>query len=194
VFAKESVSQPFDLGIRDGIDLRIEIAHSPYVTRKSFLAYLRDVMVPSIKSNWNLPGCSEKSSIIFWDDCSDYCSEDIFEKLTNHEILLITYPPLTMPISQVLDVLLFGRLKSANKYLPRDDNQDPQVDHAMRDFLTYEIVTTSNTVRGSWEKADFGLVKRDDTYYLWINEGKIWTNPEFVEMWQIDYPDARLSQ
>jgi hypothetical protein len=91
-------------------------------------------------------------------------------------------------------MLLFGCLKSAKKYLPRDDSQDPQVDHAMGIFRVHEIATTSSTVRGSWEKASFGFVKKDGTYYLWANEGKIRTNPEFVETWQIDYPETRLSQ
>jgi hypothetical protein len=149
VFAKESMSRHVNSNIHDWIDIRIEIAHSPYVMKESFLAYLTYLVIPSIESNRNLTGCQEKPTIIFCENCSCHCSEDILEELANHGILLITYPLHSSQIFQVLNVLLFGRLKSATKYLPRDDNQDPQVDHAMRIFRVYEITTMSSTVRDS---------------------------------------------
>jgi hypothetical protein len=73
----------------------------------------------------------------------------------------------------VLDVLLFDRLKSAKKSLPRDDSQDPQADHAMRVSRASEITTTSSTVRGSREKIGFGFVKRDGIYDRLVNKGPI---------------------
>jgi hypothetical protein len=194
VSARQSVLQVFEMGVRDGIDLRIKIAQSPYITKELFLEYLREVVIPSIESNRDLPGCRGKPAIIFCDNCSCHCSEDILRELAHHGVLLITYPPHTSHIFQVLDVLLFGRLKLAKKHLSRNDDLDPQVDHAMRVFRAYEIATTSTTVRSSWEKAGFGFVKRDGTYYLWVDEGKIRRCPEFCEVWQIDYPEARLSQ
>jgi hypothetical protein len=113
VSAKKSVARLFDSGIRDGIDLRIEIAHSLYVRKESFLAYLRDVVIPSIESNQNLSGCQENPATIFCDNCSCHCSERILEELANHGILLMTDPPHTSQIFQVFDMLLFGRLKPA---------------------------------------------------------------------------------
>jgi hypothetical protein len=47
----------------------------------------------------------------------------------------------------VLEVMLFGCLKSAKQYLPRNQDLDPQVGHTMRVFRTYEIATTSTTIR-----------------------------------------------
>jgi hypothetical protein len=55
VSAKESVSRVFDLGIRDGIDLHVEIAPSRYITKESFLAYLMSVVIPAVESNRNVP-------------------------------------------------------------------------------------------------------------------------------------------
>jgi hypothetical protein len=43
-------------------------------------------------------------------------------------------------------------------------------------------------------KAGFGFIRRNDTYYLWANEDKIRRKPGFQEVWQLDYPEARLSQ
>jgi hypothetical protein len=56
---------------------------------------------------------------------------------------------------QVLDALLFGRLKVLKKSLPKDDDEDREIDHILRIFRVYEGATTSMTIRGSWEKAGF---------------------------------------
>jgi hypothetical protein len=90
--------------------------------------------------------------------------------------------------------MLFGRLKSAKKYLPRNQELDAQIDQTIGVFRPYEIATTSPTIRGSWGKAGFGLVRRNDTCYLWAHEDNIWRSPEFQEIWQLDYLDVWLSQ
>jgi hypothetical protein len=38
------------------------------------------------------------------------------------------------------------------------------------------------------EKTGFGFVRRNDTYYVWINENTIRKSPEFQEVWQLDDP------
>jgi hypothetical protein len=43
-------------------------------------------------------------------------------------------------------------------------------------------------------KAGFGSVRINNAYYLWVNEGKIRRSPEFQDVWQLDYPEAQLSQ
>jgi hypothetical protein len=56
----------------------------------------------------------------------------------------------------VLDVMLFGRLKSTKKYLPRNPELDPQLDHAIRACRAYEIATTSMTIRDHGQKSALG--------------------------------------
>jgi hypothetical protein len=109
-------------------------------------------------------------------------------------MILTAYAAHSSHLFQVLDVPLFCRLKSAKRYFTRDDSLDPHVDHTFRVFRAYEIATTSTTVRSSWEKAGFGSVRRDGTDYLWVDEGRIRASPEFVKVWQVDYPEKRLSQ
>jgi hypothetical protein len=154
-WAWEQVSvSAIDLGIHDGIDSCIEIAHSLHVTKEAFLAYLRDVVIPSIGSRQNLPGCQEKSAIPFCDDCSCqsfkglmcYCSAASRRRKNIDRAMTIKIRKSTMPCT----------------------------------FLTDETARRSSTVRGSWEKAGFGLVKRGRTDHLCLSEGKIRTNPEFV--------------
>jgi hypothetical protein len=142
-----------------------------------------------VENNRQLPGCQEKPSVIFCDNCSCHCSDDVLRDLATHGILLMTYPPHSSHIFQVLDVLLFGRLKSA-KYLARDPNLSPQVDHAMRVFRAYEQATTSTTVQGSWQKASFGFVMRSGTRYLWVDKANICGSPDCLELWVIDDPEV----
>jgi hypothetical protein len=61
----------------------------------------------------------------------------------------------TAHLFQVRDLLLFGRLKIAHKYIPRTDADPTDTDHLVRIFKAYELVTTSTTVRASWKKAGF---------------------------------------
>jgi hypothetical protein len=45
--------------------MRIKIAESPYLMRELFVEYLRDVVIPSVESNQELPECQGKPTIIF---------------------------------------------------------------------------------------------------------------------------------
>jgi hypothetical protein len=74
-------------------------------------------------SSHQLPGCQGNYSIIFCDNCSCHCSHDVLRDLATHETFLMTYPPHSSHIFQVLDVLLFGRLKSAKNYLARNESR-----------------------------------------------------------------------
>jgi hypothetical protein len=183
----------FQTGIREGVDARMKIQPSPYVTKEIFLEYVREVFLPTVEQKRLLPGCHGKPAILFCDNCTCHCSADVLQDLSSHGILLITYPPHSSHIFQVLDVLLFGRLKSAKKYLRRDTSQVPIVDHVMRVFRAYEQAMTTTTIRSSWQKAGFGYIVKDSRYYLWVDEPKIRTSPEFVELWNIDYPENALS-
>jgi hypothetical protein len=64
-------------------------------------------------------------------------------------------------------------LKVFNKYFPKDDNEDREIDHILRVFRAYQGVTTSMMIRASWEKAGFGYHQRDGTFYLSVDEGRI---------------------
>jgi hypothetical protein len=64
---------------------------------------------------------------------------------------------------------------------------------AVRISKAYKLVTTGTTGRASWAKAGFEYCKRDDTYYLLVNDGKIRGMPEFFEVWRINFPIESLS-
>jgi hypothetical protein len=187
VAAKDSVSQTRDLPVRDGMDVRIRIAQSPHIAKKMFPEGVRDVVVPTVEVNRDLPGCQAKPAVIFCEYCSCPYFDDILQGLANHGILLITYPPRASHIFQMLDVMLFRRLKSAEQCLPYHQDLEPQVDRTICVFRASDIATTSMTIRGSWEKPGFGFIRRNDTCCRWVNENKIRRNPEFQEVSQLDW-------
>jgi hypothetical protein len=183
----------FDTGIRDHIDLMIEIRQPAYATADLFRRYIQEIFFPALAANREMPGCADKLALLFCDNCSVHCSEMILKEFAEQGVVVVTYPPHTSHIFQVLDVLLFGRLKSAKKYLPRNDGAPSQIDHLVRIFKAYEMVTTSSTIRASWVKAGFEYCKRDGAFYLLVNDGKIRDSPEFSEIWRINFPLEALS-
>jgi hypothetical protein len=67
---------------------------------------LRPVGCPVV-TRTELNGMVSKSAILFCDNWSAHCSEDVLKKLARHGTLVIIYPPHTSHLFQVLDVLLF---------------------------------------------------------------------------------------
>jgi hypothetical protein len=100
------------MGICDGIDLRITIQPSLYLNKELFLEHVREIFLPEVENNCELPGCRGMPVILFCDNGSCHCSDEILRELASHGVLAITCPP---HIFQVLDVPLFAKLKSVKK-------------------------------------------------------------------------------
>jgi hypothetical protein len=183
----------FDTGVRDHVDLMIEIRQPAYATADLFRRYIEEIFFPALAANREMPGCRDKLAILFCDNCSIHCSEILLREFAEKGVVVVTYPPHTSHIFQVLDVLLFGRLKSAKKYIPRNDADASGIDHLVRIFKAYEMVTTSTTIRASWVKAGFEYCRRDDAFYLLVNDGKIRDSPDFSEIWRMNFPVEALS-
>jgi hypothetical protein len=180
VAPRPNAARIFEKGVRENIDLKLEIRQTPYVDAQIFNAYIKDVFLPTIAANRELPGCANKPALLFCDNCTSHCSEEILRELARNGVLLLTYPPHTSHIFQILDVLLFGRLKALKKYLPKDNDEDRETDHILRVFRAYEGVTTSMTIRGSWEKAGLSYHRRDGTMYLSVDEEKFGQGETFA--------------
>jgi hypothetical protein len=71
-------------------------------------------------------------------------------ELAKLRVLVVSYPPHKSQIFQVLDWLLFGRLKAAKKQLVCDLEESAQLDHVVRVFRAYELAATSTTIRTSF--------------------------------------------
>jgi hypothetical protein len=111
----------------------------------------------------------------------------LLKEFADRGVAVIAYPLHTSHLFQVLNLLLFGRLKATQKYIPRADADPTDTDHPLKIFKAYELVTTSTTVRASWKKAGFEYCKLDDTFQLLVNDGKIRDSPEFAEIWRMNF-------
>jgi hypothetical protein len=163
----------FDTGVRDHIDLIVEVRQPAYATAELFHRYITEVFLPVLETNRQLPGCENKLCILFCDNCSIHCQDQLLKEFAERGVAVITYPPHTSHIFQVLDLLLFGRLKAAQKYIPRADADSTDINHLIRIFKAYELVTTNTTVRTSWKKNGFEYCKLNDTFQLLVNDEKI---------------------
>jgi hypothetical protein len=183
----------FERGVRPGIDLKITIRASPYITTELFAQYIHEVFIPTLTSNREMPGCRGKPAILFLDNVRAHCSDRLMRELASLQVLVVSYPPHTSQMFQVLDRLLFGRLKLAKKHLVRDLQESAQLDHVIRVFKVYELATTSTTIRASFRHTGFDYEQRDGIWYLILNDQRLRAYPEFHEVWQIDYPEESLS-
>jgi hypothetical protein len=143
------------LGPRDEIESKIEIAKSDYITKEIFESYVGTVSIPDVKSNETLEGCHDKPAILCCDNFSGCCTEDILQNLTRHGVIIFTYRRHTSHIFQVLDAPLFAVLKRPAKNQRRNNELPAQLDHAMRVFRAYEQATTNTTVKASWVGTGF---------------------------------------
>jgi hypothetical protein len=184
----------FETGVRAEIDLKIAIQPSPYINTDLFEQYISDVFIPSLETNRKMPGCEGKPAILFLDNVRAHCSDRLMERLARFQVLVVSYPPHTSQLFQVLDRLLFGRLKGAKKHLVRDLEKSAQLDHALRVFKAYELATTSTTIRASFRQTGFDYEQRDGVWYLIVNDQRLRGYPEFREVWEVDYPEESLSQ
>jgi hypothetical protein len=74
VSTERSIKQVFDYRPRDGIDLKIEISKSDYVTKEIFESYVDTVLMAALESNRTLKGCNNKLAVSFCDNCSAHCT------------------------------------------------------------------------------------------------------------------------
>jgi hypothetical protein len=124
----------YEKGVRENTDLQIEIVDSPCVTRDIFIEYVRSILISAVESNRLSPGCQNKPAILFCDNGASHCHDEVKRELAEHGILLTVCPPHTSYIFQVLDTLLFERLKAEKKRPLRDPNLGRDLDHVMRIF------------------------------------------------------------
>jgi hypothetical protein len=120
-------------------------------------------------------------------------SNSMLENLTRHRVLVLTYPPHTSHIFQVLDGLLFSLAKRSKKYQIRDDTLPIHVDHILKLFRADEGAMARTTIQAAWRQTGFEYENRNMTTYLSINEGQIRESRDFREIWMFDYHESQLS-
>jgi hypothetical protein len=194
IAAEPRVCELFELRpIRKNIDLSLEIRASPYVDADIFRRYIHDVFIPIVESERNGMAGQENPAILFFDNCRAHCQKELLAELARLWVIVITYPPHTSGIFQVLDRLVFGVLKVAKRGVSKDIELVSVIDHARRVFVAYERATCSETIRGSWGHTGFDYVKIDGIWHLTVNGAKIQNLSEFTEVWNRDFKEDDMT-
>jgi hypothetical protein len=129
------------------------------------------------------------------DNCSAHLKPETIQLLSENLVKIITFPPHTSGIFQMLDLVFFGVFKQTKRRLNKDESIHVTEDHARRMFRAFEAAGASETVRGSFRHAGFNYSKHPEGYYtLVFDEHKVRTSDTFREVWAIDFPLERLSQ
>jgi hypothetical protein len=146
----------FENSTREDVDVKIEVRDYTDITAELFEWNVQEPFFPKVETNRERTSWAEKIEILL---CDNYRA-DLLRKLAEHGILLITYPP-PFHIFQILDTLLFGRLKAVKKHKPYDPDLNFRFDNITKIRLAYEIVTRCFTMRGSRKKTGSAYMKRD---------------------------------
>jgi hypothetical protein len=129
-----------DAYVRDRIDVIIEIRQPDGATGELFYKCFTEILFPALQVNRQLPGCMNKLVILFADNCSIYCSDQLLREFAKRGGVLILYPSRISNRFQVLDHLLLGRLTSNKKYLQSNDSDLADNDHFTEFFKASELI------------------------------------------------------
>jgi hypothetical protein len=102
-----------------------------------------------IKDDRQGAGRQDRPELLFDDKCATHRMARVLRRLAQQSILVITSPPHTSGIFQVLYRLTFGVMKRVKRYLPKKNDLSPAADHVHRVFVAYERATVSESVRGA---------------------------------------------
>jgi hypothetical protein len=89
----------FDKGTRENIDFKREIRQVLEVDAELFNQYIKERFIPTVASNLELPGCTNKPAILPFDNCASHCSKEILRESARNGILVLTYLPHTSHFS-----------------------------------------------------------------------------------------------
>ena len=184
----------FHTGIRNGIDLKISISNPPYVKKEIFYDYITNVFIPYVNNQRSIEGFSDEFAVLFMDNHSSHCDPEILKILADNRVIVITFPPHTSNLFQMLDLVIFGALKNVKKGLTSKKTLNDVAALAEKVFRAYEQVTTSTNVRSSFERAGISTDLNEDIRRIIFDEEKVRYSFEFSEIWNINFDKSNLSQ
>jgi hypothetical protein len=180
-------------GVRENVDLSIEVRKPAYMTTVLFEWYICNKFLYIVESERK--GCNpdEKPAVLFFDNCRSHCSPELLRITAEAWVIVITYPPHTSQVFQVLDRVVFANIKSEKRKIRRDSELIPAVDRARRILAAYEHCTGSETVRSGWRHTGFEYVMRNGEWHLDVNCDKIAQFREWQVIWSRNYDESKMS-
>jgi hypothetical protein len=118
---KVTTDDPFREVFRDGIkenpDLKIHVGTSAYVNPEIFHDDLKDVLLPHVEQ---ARAGKTGPAVLLMDNCNSHLKVETIQMLSEHDVKVITFPPHTSGIFQMLDLSFFGTFKLAKQSLSKN--------------------------------------------------------------------------
>lgn len=194
IVSSNSAKQVFQLGIREGIDLNITTNTSPYVNEEIFHTYIEKTLIPYVNNQRRIEGFEKEFGVLFMDNCMAHCSERSLKLLAENSIIVISFPPHTSNLFQMLDLVLFGCVKNIKRGIERRKDLNPAAEILERTFRAYEQASTSSNCRSCFERAGMSSEDVNGMLRIKFNEDYVRKAPNFAEIWNIDFKETNLSK
>jgi hypothetical protein len=110
-------------GARFGSDFALKFNQKPSFNAGIFLASIRTILLPYIDTFRGRAVLAQESAVLLMAHYSADVSDDVIHILTEARVRVITFPPPTTQVFQILDLTLFSVLERCPRYeLPFDEN------------------------------------------------------------------------
>jgi hypothetical protein len=186
-------SGAFISGIRKDIDLHLKIVDSAYVTEEVFYDYIETIFIPIVRRQRKKYSMENEKAVLLMDNFTSHCSDRIMSLLTNENIQVLTFPPHTSHVFQMLDLVTFGIMKTKARSYRLTKALSPAAEHVYKMYKAFEDATVSSSVRAAFVRA--GLIYRSNGnhFLLVFNEEKVRENPDILEIMSRNVSISSLS-
>jgi hypothetical protein len=128
------------------------------------------------------------------DNCSIHTTPEILSILREHNVKVITFPPHTTQIFQVLDLSLFGVFKRKMQYKLPFGNDNLTTKFIQKAFHSLKQTFVADNVRSAFRMLGFEFNISETPYTLLFREEKLRQSHGFREIREVDYPVDKLSK
>jgi hypothetical protein len=179
---------------RLGVDLILAHRQQPYMTAALFQQYVTTVLIPFInrvRTNDQLAG---KPAILLMENCSIHTRPDVPQRVREHCVKVIAFPPHTTQVFQALDLSLFGGLKRKLQYKLPLANDDRVVAFIQKASHSLKQTFVPDNVRNAFKMLGFEFNITKSPHTLLLRDEKLRGSQGFRETWDADYPLDQLSK
>jgi hypothetical protein len=143
------------------------------MNEQTFYDYLETQFVPYVQNLRAKLVQPNQRGILFMDNLYSPCSGRCLQIIADNNILVISFPPHTSHVFQMLDLVIFGAMKKHKASIEKNRDLNPSADLIFRVFRALELATCSTTIRASFQKAGFIYDVHGNSVILRVNEEKI---------------------
>jgi hypothetical protein len=182
------------LGYRNGEDVKI-VNHQPcYVNKELFQMYIADIVIPYVENVRSIPEYQSELAYILMDNLSAHCTPEIIGLFSEHQIIVLTFPPHTSNLFQPLDLCFFSVLKNYKKTLRPEISRDSAEGQILLLLEAYEKTATGRTIRSSFSLAGLAPEPNDTKMRVVFDSSLIRNRPDFLEVYNRNLSIDEISQ